>query len=88
MFISQISQLKPSFRALFNQAELLLANGKKIFCSNNQVSRTMHFFERRGLKTHGSYTKSLLTGTTSSRTSAFAGFGMMKDLENGGICSG
>lgn len=30
MFISQISQLKPSFRALFNQAELLLANGKKI----------------------------------------------------------
>ena len=30
MYISQISQLKPSFRALFTQAELLLSAGKKI----------------------------------------------------------
>lgn len=30
MYISQISQLKPSFRALYNQAELLLNSGKKI----------------------------------------------------------
>lgn len=30
MYISQLSQLKPSFRALFNQAELLLNAGKKI----------------------------------------------------------
>lgn len=30
MYISQVSQLKPSFRALFNQAELLLNAGKKI----------------------------------------------------------
>lgn len=31
MYISQASQLKPSFRALFNQAEIMLNNGKKIF---------------------------------------------------------
>lgn len=30
MYISQMSQLKPSFRALYNQAELLLNSGKKI----------------------------------------------------------
>lgn len=30
MYISQLSQLKPSFRALYNQAELLLSAGKKI----------------------------------------------------------
>ena len=30
MYISQVSQLKPSFRALFNQAELLLNAGKMI----------------------------------------------------------
>lgn len=30
MYISQISQLKPSFRVLYNQAELLLNSGKKI----------------------------------------------------------
>lgn len=30
MYISQPSQLKPSFRALYNQAELMIANGKKI----------------------------------------------------------
>ena len=30
MYISQLSQLKPSFRALYNQAELMLNNGKKI----------------------------------------------------------
>lgn len=30
MYISQVSQLKPSFRALYNQAEMMLANGKKI----------------------------------------------------------
>lgn len=30
MYISQISQLKPSFRALYNQAEMMLNNGKKI----------------------------------------------------------
>lgn len=30
MYISQASQLKPSFRALFNQAEIMLNNGKKI----------------------------------------------------------
>ncbi len=30
MYISQQSQLKPSFRALYNQAELMLGLGKKI----------------------------------------------------------
>lgn len=30
MYISQLSQLKPSFRTLFNQAELMLNSGKKI----------------------------------------------------------
>ena len=30
MYISQLSQLKPSFRALYNPAELMLNNGKKI----------------------------------------------------------
>lgn len=30
MYISQISQLKPSFRALYDQATLMLQNGKKI----------------------------------------------------------
>ena len=30
MYISQISQLKPSFRALYNQAEMMLNAGKKI----------------------------------------------------------
>ena len=30
MYISQLSQLKPSFRALYNQAELMLNSGKKI----------------------------------------------------------
>jgi len=30
MFISQPSQLKPTFRALFDQAQILLNNGKKI----------------------------------------------------------
>ena len=30
MYISQLSQLKPSFRALYNQAEMMLNNGKKI----------------------------------------------------------
>lgn len=30
MFIGKESQLKPTFRALFNQAEILLANGKSI----------------------------------------------------------
>ena len=30
MYISQLSQLKPSFRALYKQAEMMLNNGKKI----------------------------------------------------------
>lgn len=30
MFIASTSQLKPSFRALFNQAEIMLANGKQL----------------------------------------------------------
>lgn len=30
MYISQESQLKPAFRALFNQAEIMINNGKKI----------------------------------------------------------
>lgn len=30
MYISEVSQLKPGFRALYNQAEIMLASGKKI----------------------------------------------------------